>query len=340
MASRRHHPMLFAAVGLWTAFFTAASGYARQDTAEPGQAAAEQLFTLRVLPLLKTKCFGCHGGDPADIRGDFNLLTREGMLKGGESGEPSLVPGRPEASPLYQAVLWEGYEMPPKENDRLTETQIRYLHEWIMAGAPWPNEASQKRIREAEWAVDSNSEGRIVRTSGGTSDEWTYRRYQPADLWAFTPVRSKADLLPGTVPAQQAIDHFINKRIDDAEISVGAPASASVLIRRATLDLTGLPPTPEEIDAFAAAWSDDAAAAWTELIDRLLASPRYGEHWGRHWLDVTRYADTGGMSNDYERSNMWRYRDYVIRAFNDDKPYNQFVIEQLAGDELADRSVP
>ena len=116
-------------------------------------------------------------------------------------------------------------------------------------------------------------------------------------------------------------------------------ADIRTLIRRATFDLTGLPPTPEVVDAFAGAWSRNPDKAWADLIDRLLASPRYGEHWGRHWLDVTRYADTGGMSNDFERSNVWRYRDYVIRAFNKDKPYNEFIVEQLAGDELADQSV-
>ena len=163
---------------------------------------------------------------------------------------------------------------------------------------------------------------------------WTYRRFKPEDIWAFQPVKRP------TVPQghKNPIDAFVLEKLTEAGLKAASQASPRALIRRATFDLTGLPPTPEEIDAFEVAWSRNADQAWEDLIDRLLASPRYGEHWGRHWLDVTRYADTGGMSNDYERSNMWRYRDYVIRAFNADKPYNDFIVEQLAGDELADQS--
>jgi len=300
---------------------------------------AEKHFTLKVLPLLQTKCFGCHGSDPADIRGDYNMLTREGVINGGESGDPSLIPGNPQQSPLYQAILWNGSEMPPKENDRLTKRETEQIREWITAGAPWPNEATQHRIRKAEAAVETTADGRIVRTSGGTSDEWTNRRYQTEDLWAFARVRPESELLPADVSSQDAIDYYINRKLSEADIKPAAEASLRTLIIRATFDLTGLPPAPDEIDAFLAASSLDANQAWADLIDGLLASPRYGEHWGRHWLDITRYADTGGMSNDFERSNMWRYRDYVIRTFNDDKPYHEFIIEQLAGDELADQSV-
>lgn len=301
--------------------------------------APDRLFTLRVLPLLENKCFGCHGADADEVRGDLDLLTREGMLAGGASGEPALSPGAPEESPLYQAVLWEGYEMPPKESDRLTDAETETLREWIAAGAPWPDHDLRQRIRESEWTVESNDEGRLIATSGGTSDEWTYRRYRPEDLWAFDPVRAKEELLPGRATLTEAIDHFVDQRLAEAELTPAPQASPRDLIRRATFDLTGLPPEPEEIDAFEAAWSEDSETAWGRLVDRLLESPRYGEHWGRRWLDVTRYSDTGGMSNDYERSNMWRYRDYVIRAFNNDKPYDEFVVEQLAGDELADLSV-
>ncbi|QDU03687.1 Planctomycete cytochrome C [Gimesia chilikensis] len=308
-------------------------------TAGETSGAAEEHFTLKVLPLLQTKCFGCHGKDPQDIRGDYNMLSRAGLLAGGESGEPSLIPGKPQASTLYQAVLWDGLEMPPKENDRLTAVETEQIRQWIAAGAPWPSLARQDQIRKTAAAVTSNAEGRLVSTSGGTSTEWTNRRYQPEDLWAFEKVRPTSELLPAEVPDHEAIDYFINQKLAEADLSPAAEASPRQLIIRASYDLTGLPPAPAEIDDFIVAYSRDAEQAWEALIDRLLASPRYGEHWGRHWLDVTRYADTGGMSNDYERSNMWRYRDYVIRAFNEDKPYHDFIIEQLAGDELADRSV-
>ncbi len=338
MASSDARQRLLVAIGLWTTLIMVAPSRG-DDPGVKSDQAAERLFTLRVLPLLKMKCFGCHGGDPKEVRGEFNLLTRDGMLRGGESGEPSLVPGKPAESSLYQAVIWEGYEMPPKENDRLTPAETDAIRDWIAAGAPWPDDASQRRIREVELAMESNADGRLVRTSGGTSEEWTHRRYLPDDLWAFARLRPKAELLPPAVAAEQAIDYFIDQQLQQAGIERAPHASPRTLLRRATLDLTGLPPTPEEIDAFEAAWSINAKQAWTDLIDSLLDSPRYGEHWGRHWLDVTRYADTGGMSNDYERSNMWRYRDYVVRAFNADKPYNEFVVEQLAGDELADQSV-
>ncbi|MCB1232582.1 MAG: DUF1549 domain-containing protein, partial [Verrucomicrobiae bacterium] len=162
------------------------------------------------------------------------------------------------------------------------------------------------------------------------------------DIWAFLPFAQPE--IPdtdstGSGGGVNPVDSFLLAKLDEAGFEPAPQADPLTLIRRATLDLTGLPPTPEEIAAFQQASSHDSEAAWRELIDRLLASPRYGERWAQHWLDVARYADTGGMSNDYERSNAWRYRDYVIRAFNEDKPYDDFVREQLAGDELADASL-
>lgn len=293
---------------------------------------AERLFTLRVLPLLKEKCFGCHGTDPDDLRGDYNLLTLEGMLKGGETEEPSLVPGKPEESPLYQAVLWEGMEMPPKETDRLSETEAEYIRLWIEAGSPWPNAEAQLAIQREEWSVRENEEGVIVDTSGGLAEDWTYRRYRPEDLWAFQPVVQPE--VPASTDTSDVVDHFVASKLQESKLQAADTADARTLIRRATYDLTGLPPTPEEIEQFEAASHDNPEQAWSELIDRLLESKHYGERWAQHWLDVARYADTAGFSNDYERSNAWRYRDYVIRSFNDDKPFNQFIVEQIAGDEL------
>ncbi|RMF44048.1 MAG: DUF1553 domain-containing protein [Planctomycetota bacterium] len=295
----------------------------------------EREFALKIYPLLKAKCFGCHGDDPDDIQGGLDVRTLQGLLHGGESEEPAIVPGDPDASSLYRAVQWLDLEMPPKENDRLTESQIESIRRWIEAGAPWPDEATMERYRQAAWSVDENEDGILVSTSGGLSGTWTYRRYRAEDLWAFMPVR------PAEVPrGQHPIDYFIRQKMHAAGVEPAPPADPVTLIRRATLDLLGLPPTPQEIADFVAAWQIDAEAAWIELIDRLLASPHYGERWAQHWLDVTRYADTGGYSNDYERSNMWRYRDYVIRAFNQDKPYNEFIVEQLAGDELWEQQPP
>ncbi len=301
--------------------------------AEPTE--AERLFTLRVLPLLKVKCFGCHGNDAEDIRGDYDARSRAGLLKGGESEEPSLVPGKPDESPLYAAVMWDGLEMPPKENDRLTEQETAYIRQWIAAGAPWPDEKQQRKIQEHEWSVIENADGRIVTTSGGLADDWTYRRYRPEDLWAFQPVK-QIDVANLAAPGQHPIDAFVTRRLDAAKLEPAQQADALTLIRRATYDLTGLPPTPQEVQQFRQAWDADPQQAWQDLITRLLASNHYGERWAQHWLDVVRYADTSGFSNDYERSNAWRYRDYVIRSFNRDQPFNAFIVEQLAGDEIAE----
>lgn len=304
--------------------------------------AAERLFALKVLPLLKTKCFGCHGQDSDDVRGDYDLLTRDTMIKGGESEEVALVPGKPSESPLYESILWEGSEMPPKESDRLTKEETEYVRKWIEAGAPWPGKARQLEIQQEEWTVLENEDGVIVDTSGGTSTDWTYRRYQEADIWGFQPIKDV--IVPQTSVDQHPIDAFVNAKLGKAEIVAAEQADQRTLIRRATLDLTGLPPTPEQMKNFANASTPNTALektaptttdeAWTDLVDQLIDSPHYGERWGQHWLDVVRYADTSGFSNDYERSNAWRYRDYVIRSFNQDKPFNQFVMEQIAGDEL------
>lgn len=307
----------------------------RADDAEQVLSLADtnRLFTLKVLPLLKKKCFPCHGDDENDIRGDYNLRTRSGMLAGGESGEPSLVPGNPGASPLYQAVLWEGSEMPPKENDRLTKQETEYIRKWIVANALWPDAEAQLQIKKREWQVRENEDGIIVDTSGGLSDDWTYRRYDPTAIWAFQPL-SQIDVSGAKVSGQNPIDFLIDRKLDQNDLAGAPEADFRTLIRRVTYDLSGLPPSPYEVFIFRQAWEKDPRQAWQALIDRLIDSPQYGERQAQHWLDVVRYADTAGFSNDYERSNAWRYRDYVIRSFNQDKPFNEFVLEQIAGDEL------
>ncbi|MCH8290252.1 PSD1 domain-containing protein [Candidatus Poribacteria bacterium] len=307
------------------------SNTAVADENPPTTANAELLFLYEVLPLLKAKCFACHGDDPDDVRSDFDIRSRKGMLKGGTSGEPALMPGDPENSQIYLAVTWEdgNLEMPPKENDRLAPEQIEILRKWIVAGAPWPNPEKRDENPQPDWEY---ADGLIVKTGGGLSEEWTNRRYKPQDLWGFRPVKRYP------VPWEflddgkngNPIDAFINRKLKRAGIKPAGAADKLTLIRRATFDLIGLPPTPEEIEAF---FNDDSTHAFEKVIDRLLDSPHYGEQWGRHWLDVVRYADTSGFSNDFERPNAWRYRDDVIRSFNEDKPYNHFIIEQIAGDE-------
>jgi mono/diheme cytochrome c family protein len=289
---------------------------------------AEAAFAAEVLPLLQAKCVGCHGDDPKGPRGGLDLRTRQGMLAGGDSGDPALVPGEPDQSPLIEMISGDKPKMPPKEADRLRPEHVARLRQWVAAGAPWPDAADLRRLRDRAWAEPDSKGGVRMATSGGQTDDWTNRRYDPADLWAYRPVRRPA------VPAgaDHPIDAFLNRKLSEKGLASAGRADKRTLIRRATFDLTGLPPTPEEIDAFLA---DDAPDAFEKLIDRLLTSPRYGEQQARHWLDVARYADSNGFSNDFERPHAWRYRDYVVRSFNADKPYDRFVLEQLAGDELA-----
>jgi hypothetical protein len=302
--------------------------------------AGGRLFSLHVKPLLAGKCLACHGEDPQKIQAELDLTSRAGLFRGGESGKPSLVPGEPLKSPLYLAATrahedaWAA--MPPKENDALTKPQLTLLNRWIALGAPWPDPRDQALHIEEERSKPITSEGVMVRTSGGLSDAWTYRRYQPADLWAFRPV-----LKPRPPEGMDhPIDAFVERKLNAAGFAFAPQADGRTLLRRACYDLTGLPPTPDQAGPFLLAWEKDPGQAWRKLIDTLLVSPHYGERWGQHWLDVVRYADTGGYSNDYERSNAWRYRDYVIRAFNEDKPYDAFILEQIAGDELWEKQSP
>ena len=299
----------------------------------------ERLFALKVRGIFSSKCLACHGEEGKKLKGDLDLTSRAAMLRGGESEEASVVPGKPMASPLYLAATraheddWSA--MPPKENDKLSAGQLAVLKRWIELGAPWPDAQTQARFIVEERAKPVTAEGVLVKTSGGSSEDWTYRRYRSEDVWAFQP------LTKPTVPkvAANPVDAFIGRKLKAAGFKAAPQADFRTLVKRAYYDLTGLPPTPFEIFQFRLAWDKDPAQAWSELIATLLASPHYGERWGQHWLDVARYADTGGYSNDYERSNMWRCRDHVIRAFNEDTPYDPFVIEQIAGDELADASL-
>ncbi|MEK9773412.1 MAG: PSD1 and planctomycete cytochrome C domain-containing protein, partial [Opitutae bacterium] len=294
----------------------------------------EKLFALKIGPILQEKCLACHSEKEGKLKGDLDLSSREAMLFGGETSEHVLVPGNPSKSLMLTAIEWKDpdYEMPPKENDRLSVEQIEYVRKWIKLGAPWPDEGTQKRILLAERSRPITEEGMIVKTSGGLADEWTYRRYKPEDLWAFQPVKKPP------VPAGIAnpIDFFISSRLKQANHKPAGTADFRTLVKRAYLDLLGLPPTPYQIYQFRLAWEKDRQKAWSELLDELLESEHFGERSAQHWLDVARYADTAGLSNDYERSNMWRYRDYVVRSFNEDKPYDQFIVEQIAGDELWD----
>lgn len=285
--------------------------HAFAQTAELDNAGDEgrHLFAREVYPLLQQKCFGCHGDDKEMIEGKLDLTSRAGFLKGGESGQPALVPGKPEESSVFRAVQRiDKTKMPPKDRNALSSDEIELLRRWIAAGAPWSD------------AVSTNAPA-----------TWEYKA---EDIWAFQPVQQvkPPELRDNKGNSLNPVDAFIHSRLKEQGLTPAPQADKKTLLRRVTLDLTGLLPEPKDVALFLADTSPDA---FDKVIERLLASPHYGEKMARHWLDVVRYADTDGYSNDYERPNAWRYRDYIIRAFNNDKPYDRFVTEQIAGDELA-----
>jgi mono/diheme cytochrome c family protein len=225
------------------------------SSAEQPITRAEEVFANRVLALLKAKCFACHGDDPGEVRGEFNMLTRAALLKGGESGEVAILPGQPAKSPLLKAVKWDGIEMPPKENDRLTPQQIDWISEWIAGGAPWPDDqrlAEIVRTTKSKWQT-----GVTVRTSGGLAAEWTNRSYQPENLWAWQPLWKDAGRLKSD--GRNPIDVLIDEQLVDQDLTVAPAVDRRTLIRRVTFDLIGLPPSPEEVAAFI---SDKASHDW------------------------------------------------------------------------------
>lgn len=289
----------------------------------------EKLFALKVQPLLKEKCFGCHSSEADELEGAFSIESRAKLLEGGDAyGDSVVTSGDADSSLLMGMISREeaGYEMPPKEAEKLTQEEIWAVRDWINAGAAWPDDATVAKI------YDDYAEGVTVMTSGGLDESWTRRKYKAEDLWAFQPIRKEfaVDLSSHDNP----VDAFIDARMQRVDVAPAPSANRITLIRRATFDLIGLPPTPVEIRNFVADPRSDKEA-FAALVDRLLESPHYGEQWARHWLDVVRYSDSAGFANDWERPNAWRYRDYVVRSFNDDKPFNRFTLEQIAGDEIA-----
>ncbi|HJZ59316.1 MAG TPA: DUF1549 domain-containing protein, partial [Gemmataceae bacterium] len=270
------------------------------------QPEAVDFFEKNVRPVLVEKCLTCHG--PEKAKGELRLDTREAVLKGGSRG-PAIMPGKPKDSRLVAAVRQadEDLKMPP--TGKLPEREIAALEKWVELGAPWP-----EKLKLAP--PDA-----IARAA--------------ASHWAFKPVaRPAVPAIPNPQSAiRNEIDRFVVAKLSDNKLSLSPRVDKRALIRRATFDLTGLPPTPEEVEVFVA---DDSPDAYEKLIDRLLASPRYGERWARHWLDIARYADNKGyvFFEGKEYPWAWTYRDYVIHSFNEDKPFDRFVTEQLAADLL------
>ncbi|WP_435016989.1 DUF1553 domain-containing protein [Tundrisphaera sp. TA3] len=290
--------------------------------AEPQAPTAEQVrfFESQVRPVLVEQCGKCHGASKP--KAGFRVDSRSAMISGGDTG-PGVVPGKPDESLLMAALRYEGPEMPPK--GKLPARQIEAIAQWITMGAPWPGGDAAP----AEVAAEPEH-GSIRRPGYAVTDA-------DRSHWAFRPlVRPEVPKVADAAWAARPIDAFIARGLEAKKLAPNPPASRSELARRITYDLTGLPPTPEEVAAFEA---DSAPDAYEKLVDRLLASPHYGERWGRHWLDLVRFAETNSYERDGAKPNAWRFRDYVIRSFNEDKPYDRFVREQLAGDEMPDGGV-
>ena len=288
-----------------------------------GPAAAEQVefFENKIRPLLVEHCYSCHSAE-AEAKGKLKAGLRmdslEGLKKGGDSG-PALTPGDPAKSLIVEAVNYrnEDMAMPPKA--KLDDAQIQILTEWVQMGAPWPG-------RDAA----------VAGPHGGEPYDWAKFR---TGHWAFRPVvKSSQPEVTDAAWIQNEVDRFVLARLEAAGLKPNAPAERHLLIRRAFLDLTGLPPSPEQVAAFLA---DESPEAFAKVVDPLLASPHYGERWARHWLDVARYSDGhGGFGDDRALPNAWRYRDWVVAAFNTDMPYDQFVTRQIAGDALKENPDP
>jgi len=272
-----------------------------------------EFFEKKIRPILSDRCYKCHSGEK--VKAELWLDSRDALLKGGESG-PAVVPGDPEKSLLIHAIRHgdDDLDMPPKQADWLSTEQIRDFESWVRMGAPDP------------------------RTTNGTPppQKAAINFVEARKFWSYRPIIDPA------VPevrekgwALNAVDRFVLAKLEEKRLPHTGDADARTLIRRVTFDLVGLPPTPEEVQAFV---DDKSPDAFSKVVERLLASPHYGERWGRHWLDVVRYADTAGCNSDYPIPQMYKYRNYVIDSFNSDKPYDQFLREQLAGDLLPYRN--
>ncbi len=278
------------------------------------QAASAPQFEKDVLPLLSARCLKCHGGTKP--KAGLDLQTRAGMLKGGESGA-ALTPGSAAKSLVFEMIR-KG-DMPPGKNPKLTAAEVALVGTWIDAGAP----AAETNV---------SAEARVPTVTEEDRTFWAFRK----------PVRPAVPRVRHSEQVRTPIDAFLLAKLEAQNLTFSGEADRATLIRRLSFDLTGLPPSPREVDEFR---SDGRSDAYERLVERLLASPHYGERWGRHWLDAAGYSDSVGGDNDpgqcFPREGMWRYRDYVVRALNEDRPFDRFLTEQLAGDEMDDwRSAP
>ena len=271
-------------------------------------------FEKRIRPVLVESCYECHSArDGHKLKGGLALDSREGLLRGGETG-PAIVPKSPGDSLLIEAIRHDGLEMPP--NKKLPDSVIADFTTWIKMGAPDPRKSTGNEPLIAKKEIDIEARRKF---------------------WAFQlPRESAPGPLQNKAWSTSDIDRFVLAELEANGLSPVGDADARVWVRRVYFDLIGLPPSPAEVDAFV---NDRSPKAKELLVDRLLASPQFGQRWARHWLDVARFAESNGNTDNITFPHAWRYRDYVIKAFNDDKPFDQFIREQLAGDLLPSEDI-
>lgn len=310
MALIRVRPLVALAVIGCLSAFSPRAAQAETNSASAPQFDASQLeyFEKHVRPILVQRCYECHGPDAETPGGGLYLTSRSAILEGGDSGA-SIVPGKADESPLIEAIHYDGiYQMPPKS--RMPDDEIAKLEQWVISGAAWPAEDEANTPKKQTFDIEQRK----------------------AEHWAWQPVRRpEVPVVKEGAWAKDPLDHFILAKLEEANLTPNSPAEKTTLLRRIYFDLTGLPPTSQQVETFL---SDESPDAFAKVVDQLLASPRFGEQWGRHWLDLVRYAESRGHEFDYDIPNAYEYRDYVIRALNQDVPYNQLVIEHIAGDLL------
>lgn len=306
--------LLVAILGLLIPTFSKSSLCEASAVVRDDKPTAEQIEFVRskVIPILESRCYECHGSQET-VEAELHVNSRKALLNGGETG-PAIEPGEPDRSLIIQAVRYESFQMPPRS--KMPDEEIEILVKWVKDGAHWPEdlEAAAAPVTRAEFPLKERMQA-----------HWAWKKIEPQ-----TPPAVQNANWPST-----AIDHFVLSKLESKELTPAPDADRRALIRRVYFDLIGLPPTIEQQTAFYND-PDPTPKALEKVVDQLLASPQFGERWARHWLDLVRYAETLGHEFDFPLPHAWRYRDYVIRAFNDDLPYNQFVREHIAGDLMTE----
>jgi hypothetical protein len=273
--------------------------------AESQDAAGIEFFEKKIRPVLVEHCYECHSRDSKSIKSGLLLDSRDGIRKGGESG-PAIVSGKPQSSPLIAALQYESAKMPPA--GKLPASVIADFAKWVAMGVPDPRRANSKAMKLGNGTPDGQLQNLL--------DHWAFQK----------PERVTVPVVRNRDWPQNEIDNFVLKKLEDHEITPVGVADRRTLVRRLYFDLTGLPPAPSELE--------DSGDAVSTIVDRLLDSQHFGERWGRHWMDVVRYADSVGGGGNFVFDNAWRYRDWIIRSLNSDMPYDRFVAQQIAGDLL------